>query len=379
MVAMITGVGGGAYDARLARLRRLRRHIDSLELRFAVEAAEFASLPEFTDDLHADSAVSVLRDECRMTAGAAAQAITVGEQQPRLGLSSEALLAGRIGFRHLSLIAYTAADLTQSPTSRGFSELTLLEQARRISVKGLIRACALYRQLMDPQACLQDEVLGAESRFLELRTDDNGAVWLKGWLENESGALLKTALEPLAAPADDGDHRSQTRRQADALVELVGGALPPAQVQVATTVEALAQLAGAAGAELEAGMPISLEALRRQACDCSLIRVLLSGDSQVLDTGRAVRTVTPAQRRALNSRDRGCRFPACERPARYCAGHHLRHWAAGGETNLDNLVLLCRRHHFLVHEGGWRLEGNVRDGFVALPPRPSWLADVPAA
>jgi len=373
------GVGGGSYEKRLTRLRRLRRHIDALELRFAAEASEFASLAEFTEDLHADSPVSVLRDQCRMTAGAAAQAITVGEQRERLGFSSQALLGGEIGFRHLSLLAYTVKALAESPTARGSSELPLLEKARTTSVKGLIRACARYRQLMDPAACLREEQEAVEYRFLELRTDEGGGLWLRGWLENESGALLKTALEPLAQPDGESDHRRPSQRQADALVQIVAGSAGPAQLQISATVESLAQLSGAAGAELEQGLPVSVEALRRHACDSSLVRVLLGSDSQVLDVGRAVRVIKPAQRRALLRRDQTCRFPGCERPGRYCAGHHLKHWAAGGETNLENLVLLCPRHHFLVHEGSWRLEGDVRNGFVAIPPRPWWLADVPAA
>ena len=373
-------MASGSYKRRLERLQRLRRHIDGLELRFAVEAGEFANLPEFVADPHADSSVSVLRDECRMTAGAAAQAITVGEQRERLGFSAQALLDGSIGFRHLSLIAYTVKSLAESPTARGSSELPLLQKAQATSVKGLLRACAAYRQRMDPAACLREEQEAVDYRFLELRTDDHsGGVWLKGWLENESGALLKTALEPLAQLEGEADHRKQSQRQADALVLIVGGAMSPAQLQVSAGAESLAQLAGAPGAELEQGLPVSTDALRRLACDCSLVRVLLSADSQVLDVGRALRVVNPAQRRALTQRDQHCRFPHCERPARYCDGHHLKHWAGGGETNLDNLVLLCRRHHILVHEGGWRLEGSVQAGFIAIAPKPYWLADLPAA
>lgn len=375
---VISGVGGGSYDKRLNHLRRLRRHIDSLELRFAVEAAEFAHLPDFIANEYADSAVSVLRDGCHMTAGAAAQAIAVGEQLENLYQSTQALLEGAIGFRHLSLIAYTAQALRESDTARGFEEQPLLEKARRVSVKGLIHACAQYRLLMDPRGCLKGELEGAESRFLELRTDDQGAVWLKGWLENESGSLLKSALEPLARADGDQDHRPLSRRQGDAFVELLGGVARP-HVQISATAETLAQLAGAPAAELELGMPISTEALRRHTCDCSLTRVLLDSQSLVIDVGRAKRTIAPAQRAALLKRDGGCRFPGCERPGRYCEGHHVQHWARGGETVLSNLVLLCRRHHFLVHEGGWELKGSVTDGFVAIPPRPWWLADLPAA
>jgi HNH endonuclease len=83
--------------------------------------------------------------------------------------------------------------------------------------------------------------------------------------------------------------------------------------------------------------------------------VLMAGRSEVLDLGRSTRLVTPALRRALELRDRGCCGPGCDRPPEWCDAHHLVHWAQGGETNLDNLVLLCRRHHVLLHEGGWHL------------------------
>jgi len=75
----------------------------------------------------------------------------------------------------------------------------------------------------------------------------------------------------------------------------------------------------------------------------------------VLSLGRKRRTVSPALRRALAARDRGCRFPGCDR-TRFVDAHHVQHWCRGGETNLENLVLLCRRHHRLVHERGYTLE-----------------------
>lgn len=371
------GVGGGAYEELLAYLQALRKHIDSVEVEFAATAARFAALPEFSEP-HADSAVAVLRDACRMTSRAAAQAICVGEQLERLPESEVSLLEGDIGFAHVGLLAYTARALTESETSRGFDEEPLLIMARRLTVKGLIRACALYRHAMDPKAYEEAEREGVESRFLELQTLDDGAVWLKGWLDNEGGAALKAALEPLARIEGDGDDRSLPRRQADALVELAGGGSTP-QVQVSATLESLAQVAGCPAVELEPGAPLSAAALRRLTCDCSLTRVLLDGESKVIDAGRARRTVAGPQRRALAQRDRGCRWPGCSRPAARCAAHHMEHWARGGETNLDNLILLCPRHHWLVHEGGWQLQGSIGEGFTALPPRPTWWSDLPAA
>lgn len=370
------GVGGNTYERDLDELRSLRRAADAAELAFAVKAAAFAS--KYHQDPLDLSPATVLKHECRMSFTSASRAIVVGEQFERLPMSVEAMAEGEIGFSHLALMAYTARTLTESKTSSGFCELDLLRKAKRSSVVAMQRACALYRQQMDPEACLQQEREGVESRFLELRTEDDGGVWLRGWLENEAGVIVKSALEPLSQRQGEADERQLGRRQADALVEIASGGARP-HVQISGTVEALAQVAGAPAAELELGMPISAEALRRQTCDCSLTRVLLSSDSLVIDVGRAKRTIAPAQRAALLKRDAGCRFPGCERPGRYCEGHHLRHWARGGGTVLDNLVLLCRRHHFLVHEGGWELQGDVGAGFVAIPPKPYWLSDLPAA
>ena len=99
------------------------------------------------------------------------------------------------------------------------------------------------------------------------------------------------------------------------------------------------------------GTTLSPETVRRLACDASVARVITSGRSQPLEVGRATRVVPPSMRRALVVRDSGCAFPGCDRPASWCDAHHVVHWADGGRTDLGNLVLLCRRHHRLIHAG----------------------------
>jgi hypothetical protein len=103
--------------------------------------------------------------------------------------------------------------------------------------------------------------------------------------------------------------------------------------------------------ELEDGPALAAESARRLACDASVVRIIEDESGQPLDVGRKTRTIPPAIRRALNSRDRGCRFPGCTH-TRYVDGHHIEHWANGGATRLANLVSLCRFHHRQVHEGG---------------------------
>ena len=104
--------------------------------------------------------------------------------------------------------------------------------------------------------------------------------------------------------------------------------------------------------ELAEGPGLAAETVRRLCCDGGLVTHLTDAAGATIDVGRKTRAIPPAIRRALRHRDRCCRFPGCTR-GRWLDGHHVVHWADGGETSLDNLVLLCRHHHRLVHEGGF--------------------------
>jgi len=114
--------------------------------------------------------------------------------------------------------------------------------------------------------------------------------------------------------------------------------------------------------------PVCTETVRRLACDSAVTRVLFDSESVILDAGRAKRTVSGPMRRALEARDGGCVWPGCDRPAKWCAAHHVVHWINGGESNPENLVLLCHRHHTLVHEGGWRIVETVDGKWLAVAP-----------
>ncbi len=128
------------------------------------------------------------------------------------------------------------------------------------------------------------------------------------------------------------------------------------------------------------GIHVSGETARRLACDAATVAMQHGPAGEILDVGRRTRTISPALRRALAARDRTCRFPGCQN--RRCDAHHVQHWADGGATRLENLVLLCRRHHRVVHEEGFRITldaaGEVKflrpDGrpFPAAPPPPLW-------
>jgi hypothetical protein len=119
--------------------------------------------------------------------------------------------------------------------------------------------------------------------------------------------------------------------------------------------------------EIEQGPSLPVETVRRLSCDASLLRVLENEHGEPLDVGRKTRSIPPAIRRALNTRDGGCRFPGCTHQ-RYVDAHHIEHWADGGDTKLSNLVTLCRLHHRLVHEGEVVIETLAGGGWRFLHP-----------
>jgi len=355
---------------------RLRHLIDVLEVEFARDMAALSSCDELEWQGHV-SPIQWVKHECRTTTTAAVNAWQVGVQEALLPESNQALLAGRIGFGHLALLAQTADAIIGSGSATGFEEGVLLAKAKAHSVGKFRHDCEHARHAADQRRFLADQVDQVEARFLELKTSAGGALFLRGFLDCEGGATLRTALEPLAVRSGDDDLRRRDRRLADALVELAGhtldtGALPQnggqrPHLQVTATLETLEGRDGSPAGELEWGGRIAAETVRRLGCDASVARVVFDSDSAVLDVGRARRVPAAATRRALKARDGGCVWPGCDRPASWSQAHHLRHWAQGGSTDLDNLVTICRAHHWRVHEGGWGLI-RTDEGVVALPP-----------
>ncbi|MBG0561185.1 HNH endonuclease signature motif containing protein [Actinoplanes aureus] len=176
------------------------------------------------------------------------------------------------------------------------------------------------------------------------------------------------------------EDRTPGQRRADALVEvcrlvLAGGDLPDnggdrPQLAVTVAFDPLRQTLGAG--ILDSGASVSAATVRRIACDARVLPLVFDGDSQVLDAGRTRRLVTGPLRRALIARDRGCAFPGCDRPARWCDAHHVIPWSEGGPTELANLALLCEFHHRVVHgDSGWEIR-PAQDGRPEFLP-PAWL------
>jgi 5-methylcytosine-specific restriction endonuclease McrA len=238
-------------------------------------------------------------------------------------------------------------------------------------------------------------------RGVHVYPDEDGTVVLRGRLTPEVGALLLRALDAAretlyqrrratgaVLPATDPGTEAPTRaqQQADALALLAETALhheldpgaPGERYQVVVHVDAavLADPDQAGQSMLEDGPRVPAGTSQRLACDASRVVMRHDEDGQVVEVGARTRTIPPALRRALQHRDRSCRFPGCT--VRIGQGHHVRHWAQGGPTTLSNLALLCRRHHRAVHEEGYQLE-RMPDGTLQFRRPNGWLVpEVPA-
>jgi hypothetical protein len=307
-----------------------------------------------------------------------------GGQPPALPATAAAVRAGEVHLGQVRVIARSLADLPLAVEDdvRAEAEKFLADQARTLDPSRLGVVATHLRAYLDPDGMLAAERNAVRDRELSFTEDRRGRVILKGQLDPEGAAVLRTALDPLAAPrpatADGPDPRSPARRMADALVDLAHRALDAGQLPssggqrphltVTIDFDRLRDQLGAG--ELDRGGPLTVDAIRRLACDAKIIPVVLGSRGEPLDVGRAAYTVPAPMRRALVARDGGCAFPGCDRPPGWCEAHHVHHWANGGITKITNLVLLCGAHHQVVHHDQWRV--RVAAGRPEFIP-PPWI------
>lgn len=359
-------------------LQQVRRMINQLELAASRRAAAYAQTDHWKDQGY-QTPMSWMRHECHTSYGAAVGAIAVGMQAEALPESVSAMNRGSIGFTHLTLMAETAQALQCGPVPTPFDERPLLDLATIHLTSRFRKDCAHVRHAASERAFLATQNADHPYRELKLSRIDGGGLSITGWFDAEGGATILTALDPLARPAGKGDLRCLKQRNADALVELAGHGLDSAELptvggqrphlNVTATVETLHNLPGAPAGDLEFGGAVAATTVQRLACDSMITRVVVDARSQVIDVGRTRRFPHRALRVALRARDQGCIWPGCDRTASWTSAHHLLEWVADhGRTDLDNMVSLCRRHHWMVHEGGWRLIRRPDGRVIVLAP-----------
>jgi hypothetical protein len=325
--------------------------------------------------------------------------ITVREAREYLRVAEalQELPAIRVAFSRGELTFSKVRALTRVATAS--CEAGLLELAGMLTASQLERALRAFKRLASDDARRSHEL-----EYVSYQFDEDGSLYLRARLPAEDGTLLVKAFE--AARERVYQRRREERvgaasgggvdatmlvepprsAQVEALLELAEtslaasdeGRVERARLLVHVDAAALTD-AGEGRCELEDGPVISSETARRLGCDAEVV-AQVERDGLPLSAGRSRRSVPPALRRLLEARDdQTCCFPGCERQ-RHLQAHHRRHWAHGGETSLENLVLLCWQHHRLVHEGGYTIENDPagglrfrnRHGLVCQtrPPRP---------
>ena len=211
------------------------------------------------------------------------------------------------------------------------------------------------------------------ARSLTIRRDARrGVMIFTVELPMETGELVDAALDRARDDSNSIEFGDEpwAARQADALVAVARSYLSGEQSAARGNtdnylVNVHVDHTALAGNDGRSALPV--ESVRRLSCDADKVTVVNGDDGEPLSVGRKTRIVPAAIRRALRARDKGCTFPGC-RNSRFVDAHHVRHWAAGGETRLDNLLLLCSRHHRLVHEGGYRIDKDFQDRWIFRRP-----------
>ncbi|RZQ61071.1 HNH endonuclease signature motif containing protein [Amycolatopsis suaedae] len=296
-----------------------------------------------------------------------------------LAATGAALVAGEISPEHAAEIhrAITALPVA----ARAGLEDILLDLARTAPPTAVRKAGAHIKATVDQDGPPPEDAEVSPRREFRSKVDRHGRYRFAGVLDPETGATLDGLFDVLAKPhpAEEGvpDLRDQAERKGDALAEIVDlvartedlhtQAGERAVVTVTVTLEDLERRAGAA---LDGAGYLSASALSRLCCEAKLVPAVFGSDGEVLHLGREARLATKAQRRALALRDRGCAFPGCTRKPRWCVVHHVREWQHGGRTNVDEMVLLCGRHHRVIHHTDWTV--TMVDGKPRFHP-PAWL------
>ena len=363
-----------ARDVRSVDLKRFRALIDALEGDFALQTREVRKVGGHLAS-GAATVVGFIGRTCGMSATSVADRLCVGAQLESLPKVAAALSSGEIGYQSASVLCHLREQLGEKKDL--FNEDEMLGYARQFSVFHLRMLCRAARHAADPDGFFNEAEENYSRRRLHISLMSDGMHAIDGVLDPEVGSALRTALDSLAKKRGPEDDRSHSQRMHDALGEVVHHAMDEGKlprrngvrphVTVTTTLEGLKNEFGAPPADLELSLPISTRTLERIACDCTMSRVLLA-DSMVIDVGRATRVVSGPTRRALRTRDRGCRFPGCDRPVNWSTPHHIIAWSRGGPSELANLVLVGYFHHRLVHEGGWQVIKSGRE-FRFLPPQ----------
>ncbi|MDP8016793.1 HNH endonuclease signature motif containing protein [Prescottella equi] len=358
--------------------------IEQLEALRAATVAEIDERAVSFDTLGFRSVKQWLAANTLLEVPAAARILALGRMLSRQPEIADAFNSGDISAEHAALIGKFCETPPRGMPNEalGSCRKVLLDAASGpAATTTTVRTCISRLERIFESDELPPSEDTERNEFHASKTL-NGRVSVRGDLDAVTGEMLLTALSALTKPRnpvdDPAEKRTPARQRADAFAEILrryldsgdapieGGERPHLSLHVNaadlarsesahewTPTDEGSDLFGDKDiARLPHTGPLSIATARRLACDCHLTPIVMD-DGVPLNLGRTSRTVSKKQRRALIARDHGCAFPGCGTPPAHCEGHHVKHWADGGPTDLDNLVLLCRYHHQLLHHSHW--------------------------
>jgi Domain of unknown function (DUF222)/HNH endonuclease len=374
--------GSSAVSPRLslaeleAQITELAGHLNAANYRWLALIGEFDRRHGWADGkLH--SCAHWLNFKCGLNLGAAREKVRVAQALLGLPKIAASMARGELSYSKVRALSRVACAAT---------EAALLMVALHGTAHHVERLVQGYRRAQEAEA-LGREAQQHTTRSVTYGYAEDGSLVLKARLPAVAGAMLIKALDAaleslpkraICARVVEERPIPYAARRADALAAVAESFLAESEARCASTsadryqvvvhvaAETLREQA-AGRCEIEQGPSLPAETVRRLACDASLLSLLESEHGEPLDVGRKTRSIPPAIRRALHTRDGGCRFPGCTHQ-RYVDAHHIEHWADGGQTKLANLVTLCRLHHRLVHEGQIRIETPPEGGWRFVHP-----------
>jgi hypothetical protein len=353
------------FESALEEIVRERKDLDAAEAAWLAKVAEYSVSGGWAADTYM-SAAAAIGDHCHMTRPAANAAVRLGVKLRQLPELAAAFAAGDTSRAHVEVVAraYTrgrAAEFDQHQTA-----LTML--ACNATPAEVYKAVTRITDTIDGDggAAHDDQVY--EKRHLH-SSETMGGVRGSWFLDPEGGETVNNAIDAQMETAHlDDDPRTPAQRRADALVDicrfsLTFGDHPPAAskrrrgvpnalaiVDIRMFEQTQAEFVADIRAEYATGGRLSQATIDRILCDCDISRVVMDGPSEVLDLGRATRTPSDKQFKALIVRDGHCQAKGCKVPWQFCQPHHINWWSNNGPTDLDNLELLCWHHHRQTHK-----------------------------
>jgi Domain of unknown function (DUF222)/HNH endonuclease len=343
-----------------AQITALAGQLNAANYRWLMLIAEFDRRQGWADG-KLPSCAHWLNFKCGLNLGAAREKVRVAHALGGLPRIAASMARGELSYSKVRALSRIACPATEDAL------LMIALHGTAYHVERLVQG---YRRAQEAEE-LSREAQQHTKRSVTYGFADDGSLILKARLPAVAGAMLIKALDAALDSLPENEISADVveewpipyeSRRSDA------SSTSADRYQVVVHVDAQTLNERTAGrCEIEQGPSIPVETVRRLSCDASLLRVLENPHGEPLDVGRKTRSIPPNIRRALNSRDGGCRFPGCTH-RRYVDAHHVEHWAEGGETKLSNLVTLCRLHHRLVHEGEITIETTPGGGWRFLHP-----------